>query len=321
MEKLCISQCNSFSWVPPPSLSPGCHHHWNSPPAAALCSRALFGLHQHPASVSEYRWVHFFPHGGMQWHTFASSALPRQTPFSQTVPLLPSVTRQQNRMEYWWEGSAPTATPPTSTSDITGQQNKIGGITFGAAILLHCCEVCRVVQQTNLLEMENFLKEEANHQETKPFCSVDKTSQVIYHSVKNARALGLFHLALFVFIKSWGFHRWGENHPCFVPTGDNFWIPFLIGNLNQANNFYTHHSVSASARVGLLVKSCLPTAQEMFLSCLFLKCSVPPTETGRRSSSMTVQKVNYSKTKIKNNLKRIYKTCTSLFRWQLHLKT
>ena len=39
-------------------------------------------------------------------------------------------------MEYWWEGSASTAIPPTSASDIMGQQNKIEGITFSVALLV-----------------------------------------------------------------------------------------------------------------------------------------------------------------------------------------
>jgi len=38
-------------------------------------------------------------------------------------------------MEYWLEGTASTAIPPTSTSDIMSQHNKIGGITFGAALV------------------------------------------------------------------------------------------------------------------------------------------------------------------------------------------
>jgi len=38
-------------------------------------------------------------------------------------------------MEYWWEGSTSTAISPTSASGIVGQHNKIGGITFGAAIV------------------------------------------------------------------------------------------------------------------------------------------------------------------------------------------
>jgi len=56
-------------------------------------------------------------------------------PFYQTISLLPSVTRQQNVIEYWWEGSIFSAIPPASTSDSAGQQNKIGGITFGAALV------------------------------------------------------------------------------------------------------------------------------------------------------------------------------------------
>jgi len=56
-------------------------------------------------------------------------------PFCQTAPLLPSVTRQQNVKEYWWEGSSPTAMPPTSASDAMGQHNKTGGITFGASLV------------------------------------------------------------------------------------------------------------------------------------------------------------------------------------------
>ena len=69
-------------------------------------------------------------HGGIQWHTFASSALPCQTPFCQTAPLLLSVTQQQHVIGYWWEGS----TSPTSADiDFMGKHNKIG-ITFRAAL-------------------------------------------------------------------------------------------------------------------------------------------------------------------------------------------
>ena len=49
-------------------------------------------------------------------------------------PLLPSFAQQKNVMEYWQEGSTPTAVPPTSASDIVGQHHKIEGITFGAAL-------------------------------------------------------------------------------------------------------------------------------------------------------------------------------------------
>ena len=47
----------------------------------------------------------FFLHREIQWHTFASYTLPCQTPFCLPAPLLPSVTQQQNGMEYWWEES------------------------------------------------------------------------------------------------------------------------------------------------------------------------------------------------------------------------
>ena len=55
---------------------------------------------------------------------FAIYALPYQMPFYQSATLLLSVTQQQYVMEYWWEGSTSTAKPPTSASDIVGQQNK-----------------------------------------------------------------------------------------------------------------------------------------------------------------------------------------------------
>jgi len=45
------------------------------------------------------------------------------------------VTQQHNVVEYWWEGSTSTAIPPKSASDVMGQQNTIGGITFGAALV------------------------------------------------------------------------------------------------------------------------------------------------------------------------------------------
>ena len=38
-------------------------------------------------------------------------------------------------MEYRWEGSAFTAIPPTSISNVVGQHHKLGGITFGAALI------------------------------------------------------------------------------------------------------------------------------------------------------------------------------------------
>ena len=81
------------------------------------------------ASINECQWVPFFLHGGIKFirlHMIASSALPYQMPFCQTAPLLPSVMQQQNVMEYCWEGSASTAIPPISASNIVRQHNKIG---------------------------------------------------------------------------------------------------------------------------------------------------------------------------------------------------
>ena len=76
-----------------------------------------------------------FPPGGIQWHNFALHALPCQTAFRQTAPSLISVTWQQNVTKYWWEGSTSTAIPPIFVSDIMGQHNKMGGITFGAGLI------------------------------------------------------------------------------------------------------------------------------------------------------------------------------------------
>lgn len=87
---------------------------------------------QTPVDVSG---CHFFPHGGIKWHAFASSVLPCQMPVCQSAPLLSSVTQQENGTEYCWEGWASTAVPPTSASDIMGHDNNIGGINFRAALL------------------------------------------------------------------------------------------------------------------------------------------------------------------------------------------
>ena len=77
-------------------LSCCCHQCWNTPPTASLFSHPLFGVHKYSPSVDECQWEPF------QWHTFALSALPCQTPFCQTAtkcngipsgkvqPLLPS---------------------------------------------------------------------------------------------------------------------------------------------------------------------------------------------------------------------------------------
>ena len=137
METLFISWCDGCAWpsgtwlffhVAVPTAET-CH-----PPPHCANIHCLVSV-KRSASVNECHWMQFFPHGGIQLHTFASYALPCQTPFSQTAPLLSSVARQQNLTEYWREGSTSTAIPPISASDFVDQHNKIGAITFGAAVV------------------------------------------------------------------------------------------------------------------------------------------------------------------------------------------
>jgi len=51
--------------------------------------------------------------------------------------LLPSVPWQQNLIKHYLKCSFATALPPVLKSDVVGQHNKIGGITFGAD-QVHC---------------------------------------------------------------------------------------------------------------------------------------------------------------------------------------
>ena len=44
-------------------------------------------------------------------------------------------SQQQHVTEYWQEGSTSTAKPLTLTSDVMGQHNKIGGVTFRADLV------------------------------------------------------------------------------------------------------------------------------------------------------------------------------------------
>jgi len=112
-------------------LSCQCHHCWDTPPTTSLCSHPLFGLQQ---AVKNVTGCHFFQMEEFE-DTFSSYTLP-----CQTAPLLPSVSWQQNVMEYWWEGSTSTtsnatAIPLISSSDVVGQHDKIGGVIFGLALI------------------------------------------------------------------------------------------------------------------------------------------------------------------------------------------
>jgi len=44
-------------------------------------------------------------------------------------------------MECLWEGSTPTAMPPTSISDVVGQHSEIGSISFEAALVYFLPEI------------------------------------------------------------------------------------------------------------------------------------------------------------------------------------
>jgi len=84
------------------------------------------------SNISECQWCNF-----LHMEEFSDTPL-LSTHFyirCHFIPLLPSVTGQQNVVEYWWEGSASTATSPTSTSNIVSQRNKIWGTTLRAALI------------------------------------------------------------------------------------------------------------------------------------------------------------------------------------------
>ena len=92
-----------------------CHHCWNVPPAASLCSHALPGLHKCSVIVDECHWVQFFLHEKIQLHTFALYALHIRYHF---IRVLPSATWQKHLIEYWCQGSNSAAMTPISTSDV-----------------------------------------------------------------------------------------------------------------------------------------------------------------------------------------------------------
>ena len=105
----CLSyHCPTVEMNPPPPPPP-------PPPSAHI----QFDLQKHSASAKD-SGCYFFLHECIQFHPFASYVLPCQMPMCQTSPLLTSVTRQQDAMKYWWEGSISAILPP-SASDIVGQ--------------------------------------------------------------------------------------------------------------------------------------------------------------------------------------------------------
>ena len=99
--------------------------------AITLFGRAHSQLQKTIFQHSHHHYPHIFASNKQQ----PSYMLPRQMPFCQTAPVLPSVTQQQNGMEWWWDSSTSAAIPLTSASDIMGQHSKTGGITFGATLI------------------------------------------------------------------------------------------------------------------------------------------------------------------------------------------
>lgn len=77
--------------------------------------------------------MQLFPHRGIQFLSFICTST--SAAMCQTAPLLTSITRQQNGMDYWWEGSVFTAAPPKSSSNIVGQHDNIGHIPFKVALI------------------------------------------------------------------------------------------------------------------------------------------------------------------------------------------
>jgi len=90
----------------------------------------LFGLYKQSASIGECQWVHFFPHGGIRFHPFASYELPCQIR-SVRLPLCCHLSHSYNMS--WHTGGKVQPLLPFYQHDIMGQHNRMEGITFRAA--------------------------------------------------------------------------------------------------------------------------------------------------------------------------------------------
>lgn len=83
-------------------------------------------------STDECQWVQFLFHMGK---FNCTPVLHSEFHVTLQFVRLSSVAHQHNVMGYCWESSTSATIPPTSSSDIMGQDNKIGCITFGAALV------------------------------------------------------------------------------------------------------------------------------------------------------------------------------------------
>ena len=117
-------------------LSHRCHHCWNGTTTTSLrCIHCLVFTNVQQASTN-VNGCHFFLLRRIQWHPpLLHMHFHGRHHSAWSPPLLPSVAWQQNVTEYSWEGSTFTAVTPTFISDVMGQYNKVGGITFRAALV------------------------------------------------------------------------------------------------------------------------------------------------------------------------------------------
>lgn len=90
-----------------------------------------------PETFSRHQWLQFFPHGGIEFHTFTSYAIPGA--IQSECPSAAICTQQQHVIGYWWEGATSAAIPPASTFIVMGSHTKIGSTVFEqhAGILTH----------------------------------------------------------------------------------------------------------------------------------------------------------------------------------------
>ena len=93
--------------------------------------------------------------GGIQWHTFASYCTSMPDTILSCWPSA-AIDRMATKCNgSWLEASTSTATPPTSSSHVVGQHNKIGDITFRTTRVEHFS----VVQCTSIQYQEQDMTE------------------------------------------------------------------------------------------------------------------------------------------------------------------
>ena len=89
-----------------------CHHCWNAEPPLTVLTSTVWSP---SVFINECQCVPLLPYGGIQFQPFASYALPCQTHFCQSAPLLPSITQQQHGMESQLVGRLSLSCHTTST--------------------------------------------------------------------------------------------------------------------------------------------------------------------------------------------------------------